>query len=174
MTKETKQEDNEFDTKSTASTATFQANTPPTTMEDTDSFWSGRGAIPWPENTFQIIEKNSGRAIMLTGDKPELQSVNDTRHLGTHWLCVKQNGYFGFQNPQTGRYLGHDGKGGIVAWVPHLKDWELWTTRGYPEGGYEMLSPFYSHMLMILCVHEDGKTLVRRRHGTTLWEFVRV
>lgn len=174
MAIDAKQEDKKFDTMSNQSTATFQMNTPPTTMEATDSLWGGPGAVPWPENTFQIIEKQSGRAITLVGDQPKLQSLRDTSHLDTHWLCVKQDGYFGFQNPQTGRYLGHDGKAGIRTSVFHLKNREVWTPRQHPEGGYELLSPYYSQTLMILCVDEDGSTLVRRRHGTTLWEFVRV
>lgn len=174
MTKDTKQDDDGFDTMSNASTATFQANTPPSTMEDTDRPGGGLGAIPEPEKSFQIIEKNSGRVITLVGEQPKLQSVSDTKNVYTHWHCVKQDGYFGFENPKTGKYLGHDGKDAICASVPHLKDWELWTPRGHPDGGFEMLSPYYSHTLMVLCVHEDGNTLVRRRHGTTLWEFVRV
>ncbi|KAL2273543.1 hypothetical protein FJTKL_04445 [Diaporthe vaccinii] len=149
MTTDMKQENTEFETMTNASTTTFREYTPPTT-EDPDSFWSGRGAVPSPENTFQIIEKQSGKAIALQGDQPKLQSLRDTSHPDSHWLCVKQNGYFGFQNPQTGRYLGHDGKTGIRTWVFHLKDWELWTPRQHPEGGYELLSPYYSHTLMVL------------------------
>lgn len=174
MTTETKQEDTESETMINASSTTFRGYTPPTTNEAPDSLWSGRGAIPWPENTFQIIEKQSGKAITLDGDQPKLQDLEETSHQDTHWLCVKQDGYFGFHNPQTGRYLGHDGKTGISTRVFHLKDWELWTPRQHPEGGYELLSPYYSHTLMVLCVDQDGSTLVRRRHGTTLWEFVRV
>lgn len=174
MATDTKQGDNEFDMISNVSTATYRMNTPPTTIKDSDSLWSGPGAIPWPENTFQIIEKHSGRAITVEGDRAKLQSPSNAGQLDTHWLCVKQDGYFGFQNPQTGRYLGHDNKGGICAWVFHLKEWELWTPRQHPEGGYELLSPYFSHTLKILCVAEDGSTLVRRQHGTTLWEFVRV
>ncbi|KKY37897.1 putative major facilitator superfamily transporter multidrug resistance [Diaporthe ampelina] len=174
MATDTKREDIKFDTATNASTTTFRAKTPPTTMEAGESFWSSGGAVPWPENTFHIIEKHSGRAITLAGDQPKLQSLGDTSHPDTHWLCVKQDGYFGFQNPQTGRYLGHDGGTGIRTWVFHLKGWELWTPREHPEGGYELLSPYYSHTLMVLCVDEDRSTLVRRRHGTTLWEFYRV
>ncbi|KAH8749356.1 hypothetical protein F5883DRAFT_581325 [Diaporthe sp. PMI_573] len=174
MTTDTKHEDTEFETLTDASTTTFREYTPPTTIEAPDSLWSSHGAIPWQDNTFQIIEKQSGKAITVDGDRPKLQSLGDTSHPDTHWLCVRQNGYFGFQNPQTGRYLGHNGKTGICTWEFHLKDWELWTPTQHPEGGYELLSPYYSHALMILCVDEDGSTLVRRWHGTTLWEFVRV
>ncbi|KAH8760435.1 hypothetical protein F5883DRAFT_500695 [Diaporthe sp. PMI_573] len=149
-------------------------NTPPTTAEGSDCLWSSRGAIPWPENTFQIIEKQSGKAIALIGDQPKLQKLGPTGHSGTHWLCVRQNGYFGFQNTLTGKYLGHDGDCGMRTSAPHLKEWELWTPRQHPEGGYELLSPLWAHTLMVLCVDRDGSTLVRRHHGTTLWEFVRV
>lgn len=174
MAIDAKQEGHKSDMMSNASTIPFQMMTPPSTAENTESLWSGPGAIPWPENTFQIIEKQSGRAITLVGDQPKLHSLSSKSHLDTHWLCVKQNGYFGFQNPHTGRYLGHDGKSGICTSASQLKKWELWTPREHPEGGHELLSPYYSDTLMVLCVDEDGTTLVRRRHGTTLWEFVRV
>lgn len=159
---------------STLTATDFGINTPSDTIDAPESLWSGPGAVPWPENTFQIIEKHTGRAITLVGDQPKLHSLSVTSHLDTHWLCVRQDGYFGFQNPQTGRYLGHDGKAGMRTQVSQLKAWELWTPRQHPDGGYELLSPYYSHTLMCLCVDEDGTTLVRRRHGTTLWEFVRV
>lgn len=174
MAIDSKQGDDRFETTSNASNATFQMKTPPTTTEDTECLWSGSGAVPWPEITFQIIEKQSGRAITLVGDQPKLHRLSSTSSLNTHWLCVKKNGYFGFQNLHTGKYLGHDGKSGICTSTFHLKKWELWTPRQHPEGGHELLSPYHSDTLMLLCIDEDGSTLIRRRHGNTLWEFVRV
>lgn len=174
MIPEAQDEKSQFDNMTDASSTTGW-DTPPTTICAADS-WRNPRDIPCPEQTFQIIEKHSGRAITLVGDKVKLLGPKNTSHLDTHWHCVKQNGYFGFFNPQTGRYLGHKGppEGVIHAAWCHLKEWELWTPREHRDGGYELLSPFYSHTLMVLVVGEGGDNLVRRRHGTTLWEFVRV
>ncbi|KAK7515421.1 hypothetical protein IWZ03DRAFT_284551, partial [Phyllosticta citriasiana] len=140
-----------------------------------------RGAVPWPSNTYQILEKASGRAITITNDPniPNSTSITlqpcagltDSR---THWLCVEKNGYFGFHSPKAGTYLGHDGKKGVRATATALEGWELLTPREHPEGGYQLLMPYWEHTLMVLCLAEDGTALARRNHGTTLWEFVRV
>lgn len=90
----------------------------------------------------------------------------------------RKNGFFGFQNPSSGRFLGHDGeegvRSGVGAWAFHLKEWEFWTPRQHPEGGYQVLWLLPPDELMVLCVEEDGKQLVRRTHGSQLWEFFRV
>ncbi|KAH8746084.1 hypothetical protein F5883DRAFT_255911 [Diaporthe sp. PMI_573] len=114
MATSTKQDDAQFDAMSDTSSTTFRVNTPPTTMEAPEDLWGERGAIPWPENTFQIIEKQSGGAVSILGDEAKLlRDHKGPSDLSTQWLCVKQDGYFGFQNPPTGRYLGHDGKARI-------------------------------------------------------------
>lgn len=167
-------DNSEFETRPDASSTISQMDTPPS-EQDSSPYWTDREDVPWPESTFQIIEKGSRRAITLAGDQLKLLSaVNEPSHWDTHWLCVKQNGYFGFQNPMTGKYLGHDGKGRVYAVEGRLRNWELFSPRMHPDGGYELLSPYYSGELMVLCVGEDGRKLVRRRHGTTLWEFIRV
>ncbi|KAG8162623.1 hypothetical protein KVR01_007101 [Diaporthe batatas] len=164
------------DTTTDAPTTTCSINTPSTTAAGPDCLCSSRGAVPCPEKTFQIIEKRSGKAITLAGDELKLEKVGPTRVFDrkTHWFCVKKDGYFGFQNPKTGNYLGHDGGFGIRASANYLNQSGLWTPREHPEGGYEMLSPHGASVLMVLCDGGDGSTLVTRWHGTTLWEFVRV
>lgn len=192
MTADTKQQNPQFDSMSNASSCTCGMDTPPTATEtvecpaSTESFecptptesseclWSDHGTVPWPGNTYHIIEKQSGKAITLIGDQVRLRNLRYPRLLGTHWLCIKQVGYFGFQNPKTGGYLGHDGGSGIHTSALGLKEWELWTPREHPDGGYELLPPYWTHTLMVLAVHGDMSTLTRRHHGTTLWEFVKV
>ncbi|KAI8235598.1 hypothetical protein K4K53_004694 [Colletotrichum sp. SAR 10_77] len=113
--------------------------------------------------------------ITLVNDLVVIKDAEDAHNdPATHWLCVEKNGYFGFQNPQSGRYIGHDGGDYVYAKAMGLDGWEYLTPREHPEGGYQLLSPFYWHTLKMLCVDEDQKTVVRRNHGTTLWEFVRI
>ncbi|KAK8176876.1 hypothetical protein IWX90DRAFT_377614 [Phyllosticta citrichinensis] len=165
---------NKSEAKAPSSTTTITAVTPPTEPAD-NNLWSGRGAVPWPSNTFQILEKCSNRAIALAKEgNVVLKPAASHGDASTHWLCVEKNGYFGFHNPKSGHYLGHDGKNGIKAQAKVLKHWEQLTPREHPEGGYQILFPYWEHTLMVLCVADDGKKLARRDHGTTLWEFVRV
>ncbi|KAJ3958508.1 hypothetical protein N0V92_004926 [Colletotrichum tropicale] len=149
--------------------------TPPTECNTTPSLWNDRGAIPWPGNTYRIIEKHTNRAITLANDQIVIKDIEDTAKITvTQWLCVEKNGYFGFQHPPSGRYMGHDGNKDLRAKATELNNWELFTPREHPEGGYQLLSPYWSQALMVLCVDEDRKTVVRRNHGTTLWEFIKV
>ncbi|KDN65478.1 hypothetical protein CSUB01_05524 [Colletotrichum sublineola] len=132
------------------------------------------GDIPWPDGTFHIIERATGRKIAITDDNLMLLDPKGVCHPSRLiWHCVEKDGYFGFQNPQSGRYIGHDGNNGIRT-AAKLRGWEMWTPRQHPKGGYQLLSPFWSDALMILSVAESGACLVRRHHSTTLWEFVRV
>jgi hypothetical protein len=166
-------EDFPFDSMTDESSTHFREDTPPSTIRDFGS-WADRRDVPCPEETFQIIEKHSGKAITLIGNEVKLREVKHGSQPYNHWHCIRQNGFFGFQNPTTGKYLGHDGKVGVRAAVTHLKDWELWTPREHRLGGYELLSPDYSPLrLMLLCVDSDG-SLVRRNHGTALWQFIQL
>ncbi|KAK7536836.1 uncharacterized protein J3D65DRAFT_667562 [Phyllosticta citribraziliensis] len=171
---DTKEDDSVSDISSQPTLTPLTSPTEPSMAAD-DDFWRSRGTVPWPSNTYQIIEKATGRAIALVNGNVALKHVSSPHDPATHWLCVEKNGYFGFHNPISGRYLGHDGKRGISPGAAALNNWELITPREHPEGGYQIMFPFgfFSHALMVLCVAEDGK-LAMRNHGTTIWEFVKV
>ncbi|KAK2058298.1 hypothetical protein LY76DRAFT_63779 [Colletotrichum caudatum] len=159
---EDSQPESSSETSPPASTVTANA-----TLGDED------GDVPWPDRTFHIIERTTCRAITIVDDKPVLLDLKADRHPSTLWHCVEKNGYFGFQNPRSGRYIGHDSDAGIRTGA-EMRGWELWTPRRHPAGGYQILSPLWSDALMVLCVAEDGIGLARRSHGTTLWDFIRV
>lgn len=150
--------------------------TPPTERSTTASLWSDQGAIPWPGNTYRIIEKHTNRAITLDKDLIAIKDIEDTAKITvTQWFCVEKNGFFGFQHPPSGRYIGHDGNKTLHAKATELQEWEFFTPRQHPEGGYQLLSPcMRSQVVMVLCVDEDKKRVVRRNHGKTLWEFIKV
>lgn len=166
-------------TNDTSSEATFTVSTgttiftPATEPEDS---WDGRVySIPWPGNTYIILEKASEQVIYTKSNGDVwIDGTSGEHDPYAHWQCVEQNGYFGFKNVRTGGYLGHDGGDGIKATARALLPWELFTTRKHPEGGYQVLLPHYWHTLMLLSVAENGKRLHRRDHGTTVWEFIKV
>uniref|UniRef100_L2FR01 Major facilitator superfamily transporter multidrug resistance n=1 Tax=Colletotrichum fructicola (strain Nara gc5) TaxID=1213859 RepID=L2FR01_COLFN len=121
--------------------------------------------------------KHTNRAITLDSGLIVIKDIEDTAKITINqWLCVEKNGYFGFQHPSSGRYMGHGGNKSLRAKATELNNWELFTPREHPKGGYQLLSPYcmWSQALMVLCVDEDRKTVVRRNHGTTLWEFMKV
>lgn len=167
-----RQED-ENDATSCTSVTGFTMMTPPTT--ETESVWDGKYyAIPWPGNTYIVIEKGSDRAITLSEDGLCLQELSQSQNANNRWLCVEKNGYFGLYNAKTGVYLGHDSASTMQACAHSLDEWELITPRLHPEGGYQLLMPFWAHTLMMITVEDDGKRLARRQHGLTTWEFIKV
>jgi hypothetical protein len=122
-----------------------------TTIQDT---WDGRNySVPWPGGVYRIFEKGTDNVIALKA----------------------RNLYFGFFNPKSGTYLGHNGKRDeIYASAVKFKAWECFTPRSHPDGGYQLLTPYYESTLKMVSVADDGRSLVRRPHGTTLWEFEKV
>lgn len=158
---------------SDTSSATCTADTPP----PTEAFMDLRlSEVPWSGKTYMILQKGTGKAITL--DDGGALSMKDVLACGkagsNHWFCVERDGFFGFQNPGSGTYIGHDGKQEIRAAAPHLKAWEMFTPRQHPYGGYQLMTPQSQQVLMVLCVAGDGASLVRRSHGITRWEFVPV
>ncbi|KAK7926629.1 hypothetical protein PG985_003627 [Apiospora marii] len=84
-------------------------------------------AVPWPGNTYVIIEKNSGRPIVRNWDsgvslgKPKKASTIPAK---SKWLCVETNNHIGFQNPKSGCYVGHNGNDCLIASAQELNEWE--------------------------------------------------
>jgi hypothetical protein len=137
--------------------------------------WDGRYcAVPWPNNTYIIIETASVRAITLTENGLCLQDIEEGQDANNRWLCVEKNGYFAFYNPKSGVYMGHDGGNNMRASATALEDWELMTPRRHPDGGYQLLVPHWWHTMTIVTLTEDGKRLVKRPHAQTTWEFIKV
>ncbi|KAI1399695.1 hypothetical protein F4819DRAFT_464137 [Hypoxylon fuscum] len=153
------------------STTTFTALTPPTEATFFDGHWDG--AVPWYGNTYMILEKASGRAITRTHGTICLRETEGPSD-DNRWLCINSNNYFGFQNPKSGQYMGHDGNYGLRASAADVLPWERFTLKRHPDGGYQLLVPHWWHSLRVVTTAEDGRSLVTRPHGTTLWEFVRV
>ncbi|KAL7796757.1 hypothetical protein V8C37DRAFT_371364 [Trichoderma ceciliae] len=157
------------------STTGSRAYTPCSSSTANDKLWDDHFyAVPWPGSVYIILEKASGQAITLKNDSLCLQTVEGAHNEYSHWLCVEANGYFGFFNPKSGKYIGHNGKWDMQASAEKFLDWEYLTPRRHPDGGYQLLTPFWQHTLREVAIADDGKRLIRRQHGTTLWEFVKV
>lgn len=142
---------------------------------DGDNFFS----VPWPGSVYVILEKASCHTITLRNGSLSLSELDldGKQDEYSYWLCVEDNGYFGFFNTKSGKYIGHDGEWDMQATAVHSKDWKyLITPRRHPDGGYQLLTPLWqhTHTLMEVAVADDGKSLVRRQHGTTLWMFIKI
>jgi hypothetical protein len=70
--------------------------------------------------------------------------------LGTYrWRCVENMGWLGFQDPASANYMGYNEEQRIRCAVDKHYDWEYFSPRKLPDGGYA-----------ILTLVEDKKTLL--------------
>ncbi|KAI4135459.1 MAG: hypothetical protein LQ341_005872 [Variospora aurantia] len=102
--------------------------------------------VPWPNSTFVIRCVSSGRVITLLEGQITFTTLppRGCRHHGggggsVHWACVESNGWLGFLNIVSGRYLGHDSKGKLCCSANRHRRWEHFCVRKRPQGGYVLL-----------------------------------
>lgn len=139
------------------------------------SFWGAgalRNAAPWPGSTYIIVDRAQGRAITMIDGRLSLES--DACATGScHWVCIENKGWFGFRNTASGKYMGHDGRKNIYAAKDRHQAWEFWVARPCPDGGYLLLTTHYD-LLLKMRIADDGRSLVTREEGGTVWEFIKV
>jgi hypothetical protein len=139
-------------------------------VDDADDHFSGL----LPGNTYMIMERESLRAITQTEDGLRLHDIHHTQASNNRWLCVEKNGWFGLQEPRSGKYIGHDWKFRVHAAATEFRAWECITTRDHPGGVYQLLVPHWWETLRTVVVAEDGSSLTTRQHGDTRWRFLKV
>ncbi|KAL7817906.1 hypothetical protein V8C44DRAFT_207825 [Trichoderma aethiopicum] len=133
-----------------------------------------RYVVPWPGSKYHIFLDGTDQVICSHDDGKLHLCDADKDDLQLHtWVCVEKEGYFGFFNTHTGRFIGHGNDGWMHSTAKNHRGWELITVRRHPEGGYELLMPYWSHTLKKVRVFDGSKTVVLKRYGTTRWQFVK-
>ncbi|KAI1751058.1 hypothetical protein F4782DRAFT_547903 [Xylaria castorea] len=135
-------------------------------------------SIPEPGQTYKIVEVDSERAITLVGGRLTLVLDAGTRG-GWQWDCEEHpDGWIGFRDAVSGRYLGHDNKGGYIAQASKLLSWESFVLRPRAAGGHNLCVKD-GHKLKPMGISEnDGSTpkLVdaKSHEEAARWEFYKV
>ncbi|KAI3574049.1 hypothetical protein IWW34DRAFT_855045 [Fusarium oxysporum f. sp. albedinis] len=95
--------------------------------------------IPIPNAWYIIRTRNSNkkRYLPVTGGKVCLQ-VSHHPWGGFWWRSTSLNGWIGFYEFTTGRFLGHDGKGNIVVKALAQEEKERLVVSHQPKGGYHL------------------------------------
>ncbi|KAK4062960.1 hypothetical protein Trihar35433_8755 [Trichoderma harzianum] len=150
----------------------------PETSEQTvlGEIWDGRRyAVPWPGNKYNIFMNDTNRVICShDGGGLYVYDIEHDVNKQYTWLCVEKNGYFGFVNIHSGRFMGHNNQEKLHSATFQHEAWEFMTVRKHPDGGYELLMPHWWHTLKKVCVLPGSDDVVLRQHVTTLWQFVKV
>ncbi|KAH6976772.1 hypothetical protein EDB80DRAFT_739514 [Ilyonectria destructans] len=134
------------------------------------------GSIPTQNSWFIIRIRDEGKYLSVIDGKV---CLHETLHPwgGFRWRCMKNDGWFGFREFVTGRYLGCD-KGDVVIRALKQTGKEYFAISHQPEGGYH-LSVFHEDAnnvkeLRQMKADRDGKLLFELKGRAALWEFCRV
>ncbi|KAL3427623.1 hypothetical protein PVAG01_01132 [Phlyctema vagabunda] len=153
-----------------------------------------RNAVPCAGATFMIrslaFADNENSVVVMALEAGELRLhklTTASRAGGWDWQCIEKDNWLGFRNSVSGTYMGHNGKGRIVARAEWHRDHEYFCVRKHPDRGYILLTKRGGSKLCKLgwsggggggAVGEGpgGDELVEVE-GTaegTLWEFIKV
>jgi hypothetical protein len=157
--------------------------TPPETdadqfLTDLDPFTSAQpsSSVPWPGSTFIIRCASTGHVITLVDGKTVLASPGG--HGSFHWACVERNGWLGFRNVVSGKFLGHADDGRLRCTAGRQQGWENFCVRLRPEGGYVLLMTHFERLWRVGLRNERGvERLAKvgdRGNDGLVWEFIKV
>jgi len=162
----------------------YTANTPPETvaadfLDDLDPLGGARSnssSVPWPGSAFIIRSATSGYVITLLDGQIVLEQQGGRG--STHWACVESKGWLGFQNPVSGKYLGHDARGRLCCSAVRHQGWENFCVRMRPEGGYVLLMTHFEKLWYVGRKVEQGVERLAKIENMEpdgiVWEFVKV
>ena len=160
------------------------ATTPPETvaadlLDDLDPFSDARlssSSVPWPGSTFIIRSVSSGHVITLLDGQIVLTQPGGRGSI--YWACVETKGWLGFQNPVSGRFLGHDAKGRLCCSAARHQGWENFSVRMRPEGGYVLLMTHFERLWHVgITVDQEMEKLTKIGDGGSdgiVWDFIKV
>ncbi len=132
-------------------------------------------SVPWPGNIFIIRSVPCGRVIALLGGRVVLAPIGG--HGAIHWDCVESEGWLGFRNLVTDRYLGYNEEGRMHCESDQHAEWEKFCVRMRPEGGYVLLMINDEKLSQVgVKVDQEVEKLCRLGEGAPggkRWEFIK-
>ncbi|KAI1426494.1 hypothetical protein F5Y12DRAFT_742403 [Xylaria sp. FL1777] len=138
----------------------------------------GISEVPEPGGLYMIRDLDSGKAITLVEGHVTLVLDAGTRG-GWQWKCEElREGWIGFRNVVSGKYLGRDNKGRFVALFDKFHGWESFVLRPREAGGYNLLGKdgYVLRAMAIIDAESTSPTLAETRAAKNgaRWEFVKV
>ena len=140
----------------------------------TDTIASTNTSVPWPGSTFIISARGSGKVISITLVDGNIALEVHGSKGSQHWECVQSNGWIGFKSPVSGKYLGYDGAGNLVARADKHHAWEHFCPRQHPQGGYVLFMRNWNDLWPVGMKSEEENKLARLKDSEIRWEFTRV
>jgi hypothetical protein len=125
-----------------------------------------------------IREVESGKAITLVNGRLTLVRDAGTRG-GWQWHCEEQDdGWLGFRDAVSGKYLGHDNRDGFRVQASKHLSWESFILRPREAGGYNLLVKDGNRLRAMAVTDADKMSprllLASNAKEGARWEFVEV
>ena len=105
-------------------------------------------SVPKPGSSFIIQSAETRKVITFHQGRVVLCPIGG--HNMTRWQCVENRGWFGFQDPASGMFLGYDKNEEICCTMNRQDLWENFCVRQRPEGGYLLLMRHYKSWITVL------------------------
>lgn len=124
-----------------------------------------------------ISSKNiwSGSAITDLDSKVFLTTPSAQR---SHWLLVEKNGWLGFMNVYSKRFLGHNIVGSLRCTAKHHNEWEMFHFQPGGPRGQLLLMLHWGRLVPVGISLNDGraglKMVIDGIAKEMVWEFVKV
>ena len=109
--------------------------------------------VPWPGSTYIIRSVSSGHVMTLLDGRILLTQPGGRGSI--HWVCVETNGWLGFRNTVSGKFLGHDNYGNLSCFAQRHQGWEHFCSRSRPEGGCVLLMKHWWQSLLQIGIKEE-------------------
>jgi hypothetical protein len=129
-------------------------------------------SVHYPEMVFIIRLHDTNKAITLVDDELRLCEGFSAR-AGFHWQCVEKDIWPGLLNSVSGTMIGHNSRKKFITKAEKHLEFELFTPRPHPQGGYELLAR-HGQELWSMTVAEDGTELIETKGEGSLWDFLKV
>jgi hypothetical protein len=94
-------------------------------------------SIPQAGSSFIIRHVATDKVVTFQEGDIRLGDIGG--HYTFRWKCVEKKGWFGFRDPASHMFMGHNDRGVISCQVKHHKGFEEFCLRHAPGGGYNLL-----------------------------------
>jgi hypothetical protein len=173
---------NQFDSESISDPDNSIIYTPTTTSENVTADLlenhNPSGSVTSHDFTFIIRSVSSGHVITLLDGQVVLAPPGGRGSI--HWACVETEGWLGFRNRISNKFLCHDWNGRLMCSAEQHDGWRHFSITPVPKGGYimQMLDWWTLRPIVINECNEKGLQKLGRTGNKLsdgiIWEFIKV
>jgi hypothetical protein len=138
-------------------------------------------AVPWHNSTYIIQNVATGKVLSLQGGNICLVSLGGRECV--YWDSIEHDGWLGFQQPHSAKYLGYN-RGqdhALICTADKHNIWEYFCVRQRRDGHYMLLMPTYAVLtsswqrLKPVGVQGDTvKVIEDWNDKSTAWKFIEI